>query len=258
MDLFGISMNTIYITCFIIFGIISSWAVLANMNIPKLRGKIPKGFVIFITGTNGVGKTSTAIRVSKKLGMRVIEINSLRQALRSQKMLFEKAGDIKNYNLLKKPTYSLDEPKDTYPIVKSDFQKQCELLSPVITGVAEYYTKEQVSTVFEGINILPTMLNIPCRYVLFVHLYIGNEQALKKRLDRKAYTNADKGNLYDTRFHIILKTAQAIKADFDSIQEIKVPNPEIHKLSIDTHYLSIRKVTKEIIREVRKICDTSS
>jgi len=40
--------------------------------------------------------------------------------------------------------------------------------------------------------------------------------------------------------------------DFDSIDD---KNTAIHKLSIDNTALSVNKVTRKIIKEVRKICN---
>jgi len=248
-----------------IIGILTGFAALVgimaylDINIDdlflKLNGRIPEGFLIFITGTNGVGKTTTANKVYKKLGMRYINVNSLREALRSQKELYKKAGDEALYNILKESTYLLDNPDISQEIVESDFQKQCEILGTAIAGVATYNIGQNLSTVFEGINISPKTLmenDIPLRYVLFVNLRVTDKNVLKRRLDKKARNNAEKGNLYRLHIDKIIQTATTIDNDFASIND---NDPAINKLIIDNTALSVRKVTNKIIKEVRIICN---
>ena len=55
----------------------------------NLRGGIPKGFIIFITGTNGVGKSTISQKVARKLGIKsIVETNDLREVLRSNEDIY--------------------------------------------------------------------------------------------------------------------------------------------------------------------------
>ncbi|MCL2156047.1 MAG: hypothetical protein FWH53_10310 [Leptospirales bacterium] len=261
--------DTFYIIFFIIFGIISSLiAILNYLNITfdyimlRSKGGVPDGFLIFIIGTNGVGKSTTAMNVSKRLGnkktpaMTIIEVNALRETLRSQEALYKKAGESENWVYLKESTFHSDNPThDNTPSNCLDyFQNQCDLLSPVILNVADYFLGQNKSVIFEGITILPTKLHeIKSRHVLFVHLYVTNEKTLEKRLYQKANNNPDKVGKYTYGFDIILKNADEISKDFQNIRNIKNDLFEIHSLPIDNTTLSVHKVTNRIIKEVRKI-----
>jgi len=221
----------------------------------KFKGGIPKGFLIFITGTNGVGKTTTALKIQEKLGMRYIHVNALREALRSQEELFMKAGDEALYNTLKTPPYLLDNPDSSQNIADSDFQKQCEILGPVITKVAKYYYDENLSTIFEGINISPKILiekGLSSLFVLFVNLNVTDRSVLENRLDKKAGYNASKKAVFRKYIDKIIEIGKTINKDFESIDD-KVP--EINKLYIDNTTLPVKKVTRKIIKEVKKICN---
>ena len=223
--------------------------------ISKFKGGIPKGFIIFISGTNGVGKTTTALEIQKKLGMRYIHVNVLREALRSQEELFKKAGNEALYNILKEPSYLLDNPNNSYEIIESDFQKQCEILGPVITRVAKYYYEEKLNTVFEGINISPKILQrsgFSSLYVLFIYLCVTDKDEFNKRLDKKAGDDAEKRNIYRQNIDKIIDIGNIIKKDFESVDD---KDRVINKLYIDNTALSVKKVTRKIIKEVRKICN---
>jgi len=223
--------------------------------IHKFKRGIPKGFLIFITGTNGVGKTTTALKLQEKLGMRYIHVNSLREVLRSQEELFRRAGDEALYNILKDPAYLLDNPDSSQKISDSDFQKQCEILVPVITKVAKYYYDENLSTIFEGINISPKILiekGLPALFVLFVNLNVTDKAVLENRLDKKAGDNANKKAVFRKHINKIIEISKIINKDYESIDD-RVP--EINKLYIDNTALSVKKVTRKIIKEVRKICN---
>jgi len=174
----------------------------------KFKGRIPNGFLIFITGTNRVGKTTTALKIQKKIGMRYIHVNVLREALRSQEELFRKAGDEALYNIIKEPSYLLDNPDNSQRIADSDFQKQCEILGPVITKVANYYYDENLSTVFEGINISPNILlekGLPSLFVLFINLYVTDKDVLENRLDKKTGVDAKKKAVFRQNINKYLK-----------------------------------------------------
>ena len=158
--------------------------------------KIPAGFLIFITGTNGVGKTTTAHNLSHKLGLRYTDVSILRETLRSQKPLYDLVREASrlrkplrsqklkplhdlvceiipspsgedDYKILKLPTYQLDVPDSesddqdtTVDIVKQSrrFFRQCELVTPAIVQVANYCRKQNYNSVFEGTNVLPKNL----------------------------------------------------------------------------------------------------
>jgi len=219
------------------------------------KAKIPKGFLIFITGTNGVGKTTTALKVQKKLGLRYIHVNVLREALCSQEELYKKAGDEALYKILREPTYLLDNPVSSQGMIDSDFQKQCEILGPVITKVAKYYYDENLSTVLEGINISPQILkknSIPSSFALFINLCVTDKSVLENRLDKKAGDNANKKAVFRENIDKIIETGKKIYNDFASIDD---KDPIIKKLTIDNTTMSVKEVTNKIIKEVRYICN---
>jgi 2-phosphoglycerate kinase len=253
---------TLSIVIGLVTGVMSSFLVAlvlhwlninANEIFINLHMKIPTGFLVFITGTNGVGKTTTALMLAKKLGIRYIEVNTLREALRSQKELYEKAKQKKDYDILSLPTYMLDNIEYTYNEEDdTDYEKQCSLMNSVIHWVASYCTRKNMSTVFEGINISPQKVlsdgTIAARYILFVELSVSDKNVLLKRLDKKAKGRAYDGGIYHEKIDKIMNTAKTIAEDFNSLEN------NIHKLSIDNTDLSPSKVTNKIVREIKEIC----
>lgn len=155
-----------------------------------LQGGVPKGFLIFITGTNGAGKTTIANKVAKKLGISsVVEVDDLRESLRSSEEIYRKAGEDDQYELLSISSYLSDRIENNEKNNKQEnYIEQCKLLTKAIKNVALRKQHHGLSSIFEGINILPTDLiehGISAEYVLFVELKVEPPELLKRRLVNK-------------------------------------------------------------------------
>lgn len=221
----------------------------------KLQGGIPRGFIIFITGTNGVGKTTIANRLAKKIGIEsVIEINDLREALRSREDIFINANKTDEYELLKASSYLSDgiEVDDNGHLLIG-YEGQCEIMTRTILSLVKRKQKNNHSAIFEGINIMPSHLvkaDIQSRYILFVYLNVTPEKLLQKRLDMKT-TDILKRGEYESKLKEIIKISNIIEADFKQV--IEMPHrTKIHTISLNNS-CSRSKTTRQIVRKVRSI-----
>jgi len=253
-------MNPILATFFsILGGVAALFSIITFMEdkiytfLIYLHGKIPKGFLIFVTGTNGVGKTSVSKKLAKTLRLEYINVNYLREALRSEPCHYSD----EEYKILKLSTYLLDDSNYSNGNEITDFQRQCEMLSPAIKGNAAYLQKTGASTVFDGINISPKRLlalGMPSQYVLFVNLRVTKNEVLLKRLDKKAKNLVEHRNKYRDNFVKILETGKNIDADFEYSPQMATDKKQIiHKICIDSTDKSIRRVRRLIIKEIRNI-----
>ncbi len=216
----------------------------------KITGGIPNGFIIFISGTNGAGKTTIANKVAKKIGVSsVVEVDDLRETLRASKELYEAANLMEEYNSLSISTYLSNN---------NNYIEQCKLMSKIIKAVALRKQKKGLSAIFEGINILPTELiknDIPAEYILFVNLKVIPPELLKRRLYKKT-DNVEKRNAYVKNFQTILTTDSIIDQDFQLIDKAhKIKGNQYSNVYHITIYnnKSARRTVWKIIREVRKI-----
>lgn len=221
----------------------------------SLKGGLPEGFLIFITGTNGVGKTTISSKLARKLGITsVVEVNELRSALRSRKDLFEASNKMEEYEQIIEPSYMLDEFSDDHNN-KENYDDQCEIMTKTIVYEAKRKQTQKhrhnIGTIFEGINILPSKLlreNIPAQYILFVNLKVEPDTLLRRRLFMKT-SNVEQQRRYEKNLKKILATSIHIDNDFISIGN----NPTIHKMTIYNNGAA-NKTVRKIAKEVRSIC----
>ena len=224
----------------------------------KWKGGLPEGFLIFITGTNGVGKTTIASRLARKLGITsVVEVTELRSALRSRLDLFEEAGKMEEYEQLISSSFMLDEFSEDYNN-KENYDYQCEIMTKTIVYEAKRKQKQKhihnIGTIFEGINIIPSKLireGIPAQYVLFVNLKVEPSTLLKERLFNKT-SDVEQQDRYAKYLKEILATSTYIDNDFNSIY---CPHTEIHKMTLYNNK-GKNKTVRAIAKEIRSICKT--
>lgn len=121
-----------FITLFLFYE--DSW----NKLLLKVQSGVPKGFLIFISGTNGVGKSTIAEKVANKLGITsVVEVDDLRESLRSQYDLFLDANRKNEYEILSVSSYL----SDNIQIINNsneigNYVNQCTLMTRPIMAVA--------------------------------------------------------------------------------------------------------------------------
>ncbi|MCL2475716.1 AAA family ATPase [Candidatus Bathycorpusculum sp.] len=216
----------------------------------RLRGGVPKGFLVFITGTNGVGKTTVSKKVARKLGIEYINVNHLRETLRAEEHLFQSNY---RYSILKSSSYLLPSSEE--------FKIQCEVMSPAIKQLSIYLQNMGESSVFDGINISPARLlvsGLSAHYILFVNLQVSEDkqgkEKLLERLNSKNIENKVKErNSYLNNIDKIMATRHVIDEDFATVNEKITSNHNIHTKVIDTTNISAEKVAGMIMSEIRKI-----
>ena len=107
-------------------------------------------FVIYIGGGAGTGKSTLAVQLANLLGVRnILSTDMIRQTLRQS----DGASQI-----IKDETWdawrNISDIK-TVDALYEGLKKQANLLGPMVTSVAEYALHKGMSTIIEGIHILP-------------------------------------------------------------------------------------------------------
>lgn len=142
---------------------------------------LPKGFIVFISGVPGSGKTTIAYNLLKLYNeFRIIEETDLiREVLLgyNEYLINEYSAD---YNFIQKiqitdhnKLLSLNEAKEQCKHMKNSFKK-----------IIERQQRKGISTIINGVHIIPGMLNGLAKNnnIIYINLYINNETELYNRI----------------------------------------------------------------------------
>lgn len=144
--------------------------------------EIPEGFIVFISGVPGVGKTTISYELLKRCNsFRIIEETDLiREVLRGYNFFLGKSFPTQSSDILRQvritdhtKLLSLDEAK-----------QQCEIMRSSFEYIVARQQRKGIPSIINGVHIVPETLNgiVDNHNVIFINLYIHSEDALYKRL----------------------------------------------------------------------------
>ena len=147
--------------------------------------RIPKGFILFISGVPGVGKTTVSYELLKRFHeFRIIEeTDILRDALRGyNEMLIERHGQKMQSAL--KDTEIYDH---TILLSFDEAQKQCMIIKKSIENIVARQQRKGISSIINGVHIIPEVLKDLAynRNIIFINLYVSSEDILSQRLTNR-------------------------------------------------------------------------
>lgn len=184
---------------------------------------IPKGFILFISGVPGVGKTTISYELLKQYqDFRIIEeTDILRDALRGyNEMLNEKLGQDKSLSAVEifdhGKLLSLEEAK-----------QQCAIMKKSIENIVARQQRKGISSIINGVHIVPEVLkelSFDPR-ILFVNLYVSNEDSLRIRLtnrDPESYMLQHIPFIYTCNNKLFLSTKQMVQMSQESFINLDV------------------------------------
>lgn len=145
---------------------------------------IPKGYIVFISGVPGSGKTTISYNLLKKhQEFRIIEeTDLLREILIGYNQFliqehypeseFIKKINITDHNKL----LTLDEA-----IV------QCNYMRKSLEKIIERQQRKGISTIINGVHIIPSVLNgiAKNKNIIYINLYLNNEKSIYKRIEHR-------------------------------------------------------------------------
>lgn len=207
-----------------------------------LPKSLPRDTLIFISGTNGAGKTAIASKLAASLDIKVVvPTNVLRQAFRSREDLFRAANEMDEYELLNESTMDLD-PHERH-------NDQCKLLAQTIAHAAQYSLKEY-GAIFEGINISPKYIR---RHtiggnIIYIMLEINKKEILLERLQYKAFNDEYREKIH-SNIDNIFESQNDIKEHFEE-------NPQSFENRFIVDNSGTQKETiDKILRIIKEYCD---
>lgn len=154
-----------------------------NIDINNLD--IPRGFILFISGVPGVGKTTISYKLLKQFNeFRIIEeTDILRDALRGyNEYLVNQYGS---------PLKSMIEETEIFAHTKlltlNEAKQQCIIMKKPIENIVLRQQRKGISSIINGVHIIPEVLKDLASdpNIVFVNLYVNNLDALCKRLKNR-------------------------------------------------------------------------
>lgn len=198
---------------------------------------IPDGFIIFISGVPGVGKTTISYELFKRYSQfRIIEETDLiREVLRGYNeflqdsfgsdvaFIFDKIEITDHTKLL-----SLEEAKEQCMYMKNSFEQ-----------IVARQKRKGISSIINGVHIIPEVLNglAGNNNIIYINLYIGNEQKIYERIAKRNPTSYMLDHIpfiYQTNRDLYLST-----------KELTTQTP--HVFNIDVTDLKIDETIEKII-----------
>lgn len=207
-----------------------------------LEFKIPNGFVLFISGIPGSGKTTISYKLLKNFHeFRIIEeTDILRDAL-------------KGYNEFLADTFgtslkSMLEEIEIFPHTKlltlEEAKNQCNIMKNSIENIVMRQQRKGIPSIINGVHIIPEVLkelaNNP--NIIFINLFINNKDALYSRLFRR-----DPNSYMLQHISFIFKTNIDL---FNSTENMRLINPQSF-FNVDITSLDIEEALSAIVQCIR-------
>jgi 2-phosphoglycerate kinase len=204
-----------------------------------LRAAIEDGkpFLLLLGGSSGVGKTSIAVEVARRLEIsHVIGTDAIRQIMR---LMFSRdllpaihASTFNAYELLQAP------PADSDPVI-SGFLEQAQKISVGVQALLDRAVEENHSMMIEGVNVVPGLIDLG-RYrdrahVIMLMVAGLSEEAYRDRfLGREDQVHVRSADRYLSHFKEILSIQDHVLGEAETHGV-----PIIDNVNLDAAVLSV-------------------
>lgn len=175
---------------------------------------IPSGFIVFISGVPGVGKTTISYELLKKFDMfRIIEETDLiRETLRGyNEFLKSKFGDIG------KSIFNKIQITDhTKLLTFEEAKEQCTFMKSSFEQIVARQQRKGISTILNGVHIIPEILNgiAQNQNIIYINLYVTNKDTIYNRIVNRnpnSYMLNDISLIFKTNIDLFESTEKLVK-----------------------------------------------
>lgn len=177
----------------------------ANNNVLISNFKLPKGYIIFISGVPGVGKSTISYELLKRYNeIRIVEeTDILREVLRGYNEFLRSLFSSKIDFLFEK----INIVSHSIFLSYDEAIKQCTYIKHSLEKIIKRQKRKGITTVINGVHIVPEILSGLCNDVgiIYINLFINNERTLFKRWDDR-----DKAKYTSSNLHIAFQTNIAL------------------------------------------------
>ena len=198
---------------------------------------IPDGFIVFISGVPGVGKTTISYELLKRYNkFRIIEETDLtREILRGYNEYLKSEFGNRIDALLEKvritdhtKLLSIDEAKEQCEIMKNSFEK-----------IVDRQQRKGIASIINGVHVIPEVLNgiADNHNIIYLNLYVTNECVLYERIVNRnptSYMLKHIDFIFQTNNNLYFNTS-------------KLTSKTSHIFNIDVTHINIEDTIKEVI-----------
>ena len=143
---------------------------------------IPDGFIVFISGVPGVGKTTISYELLRRFdSFRIIEETDLiREVLRGYNSFLKHEFPAQSREILERIRIT-DHNK---LLSLAEAKQQCEFMRSSFEYIVGRQKRKGIPSIINGVHIIPEVLNglADNHNVIFINLYTHSEEALYTRL----------------------------------------------------------------------------
>ncbi|MDE5540100.1 MAG: AAA family ATPase, partial [Bacilli bacterium] len=201
--------------------------------------KLPKGYIIFISGVPGVGKTTISYELLRRYNeIRIVEeTDILREILRGYHEFLKK-------HFGKEMDYMFEEiniaPHNLF-LSYSEAAKQCTYMKHSLEEIIKRQKRKGITTIINGVHIVPEILDGLCNNenIIYLNLFVNNEQELYIR-----WRERDKTKYTISNLHIAFKTNKPLA---DKTLKLSKKKKFLFN-NIDVSNLSLEQTIVEIIK----------
>ena len=197
---------------------------------------IPDGFVVFISGVPGVGKTTISYELLKKFDkFRIIEETDLiREVLRGyNKYLINEYGNRIDFIFDK-----INITDHTKLLSLNEAIEQCNFMKNSFEEIISRQQRKGIASIINGVHVIPEILNGigENHNIIYINLYVNNEHELHQRI-----LNRNPTSYMLNHIPFIFNTNNELYSSTD-----KLVQKTSHIFNIDVTNLSIDATIKEI------------
>ncbi|NBH34993.1 hypothetical protein D3Z58_15820 [Clostridiaceae bacterium] len=214
----------------------------------KVDFKVPNGFILFISGVPGVGKTTISYKLLKWFNeFRIIEeTDILRDALRG----YNEFLTIKLGLSLKSILEEIEIFPHTKLLTLEEAKNQCNIMKNSIENIVIRQQRKGISSIINGVHIIPEILkelaNNP--NILFINLFINNQNDLYSRLikrDPDSYMLQHIPFIFETNIDLFNSTESMRDINQTSFFNVDITSLDIDEVLFEIVHCIQLKLQKE-------------
>lgn len=201
-----------------------------NSIINSLNFELPKGFIVFISGVPGVGKTTISYELLKMFDQfRIVEETDLiREVLRGYNEYIKDTFKDKITPLFEE----IEITHDTKFLRYDEAKKQCEYMKKSFEKIIGRQKRKGISTIINGVHIVPEVLDglYENDNIVYFNLFMNNKHSLFDRWNERDPAKYTKENLsiaFQTNLALSISTRELSEKSGDIFNDIDITDLSI-------------------------------
>ena len=206
---------------------------------------VPDGFIVFISGVPGVGKTTIAYELLRRFdSFRIIEETDLiREVLRGYNSFLAHEFPTQSQEILEKIKITDHNKLLSF----AEAVQQCEFMRSSFEYIVGRQKRKGIPSIINGVHIIPEVLNglADNHNVIYINLYTHSEQELYRRLvgrNPKSYMIDHVPFIFQTNIDLYTSTERLWKENPYIFNNI-----DITELNVDETLCRIMKLICDLL-----------